>query len=950
MSLQHTLTFQVDTFAMGMTVPVLLVLLSLVIGSSQGCYCEHYPWGSWSACSQTCNFGTQTRHRQIRMDEYYSQNFCDQLCTKQESRACNQQTCPVNCHLGDFGPWSECDPCVKKQFRTRPLLRPSQFGGQDCTEPLVDSRPCFPAKLCNTVEVDCKNKFRCESGRCISKTLECNGENDCGDNSDERNCGRKKTVCNRKYESIPGVQLIGSGFHIFAGESRGEVLGNSFNGGRCTTVKRNETRKLYRVPANLEAVRFQVTDEEDDVTSDFYKDLTPLSHVASYSGSSTHSGKHSSGIPFLFSKKTRVQVTSSSSFKKAIEASYEKNSNFIRVHKVISVANFTMKQSDLQLSDVFLKALNHLPLEYNYALYSRIFDEFGTHYYTSGKMGGSYDILYQYSSEELQNSGLSVEESTECVRTETTRRVFFRKKKKVSTRCTTNRMTVTHEGSILESAERSISLVKGGRSEYAAALAWEKKGAFPGHRVFTDWLESTKDNPVVIDFEVSPIVELVRNVPCAETKRRHLRRALRELAGMLDPCRCAPCPNNGRAVLLGTRCLCLCPPGTYGANCETRAPGYTTVAVDGQWGCWSEWSPCDASFKRRRTRECNNPSPMNGGKPCEGQREEEEDCYISVFTDRGAPCINDDEARREENVLIGEPQSGCFRPGPPEYGFIRSEKSHYAVGEEVEIACVSGYSLIGYQYLRCLPDQTWTQQHVECQLSVCLRPPISESVTISPFKQQYNIGETMKLSCPAGFIVTGHTEYTCGEDLSWTPPIMMSTTCEKDVLTKIRGICSPGQKQIGSQCVCMSPEEDCGHYSEDICVLHAVSEQNVTKPSCQYSAEMCLGVQSFHFLHAGPCHGNSNLDWAIERAKLSANSLKKEPCGYDICYDWEDCQDTKTQCSCLMPYQCPKGEIRPHCIQMETTGRRRTVSHCMLAAMKCAGVKLQVLEQGSCLQ
>lgn len=37
------------------------------------------------------------------------------------------------------------------------------------------------------------------------------------------------------------------------------------------------------------------------------------------------------------------------------------------------------------------------------------------------------------------------------------------------------------------------------------------------------------------------------------------------------------------------------------------------------------------------------------------------------------------------------------------------------MGEEVEIACVSGHSLIGYQYLRCLPDQTWTQQHVECQ-------------------------------------------------------------------------------------------------------------------------------------------------------------------------------------------------------------------------------------------
>ncbi|XP_075596554.1 complement component C6 isoform X2 [Balearica regulorum gibbericeps] len=807
-----------DTFTTDKTMLMHLMLLSLVIGSSQGCYCEHYPWGSWSACSQTCNYGTQTRHRQIKMDEYYSQNFCDQLCTKQESRACNQQTCPINCQLGDFGPWSECDPCIKKQFRVRTLLRPSQFGGQACPEPLVDSRPCFPTKLCNIVEVDCKNKFQCESGRCIAKKLECNGENDCGDNSDERNCGRKKSVCNRKYESIPGVQLIGNGFHVLAGESRGEVLGNSFNGGQCTTVKHNETRKSYRVPANLEAVSFQVTDEEDDVTSDFYNDLTPLSDSAHESSSSTHGARSSSGIPFLFSRKTRVKVTSSSSFKKAIEASHEKNSNFIRVHKVISVANFTMKQSDLQLSDIFLKALNHLPLEYNYALYSRIFDDFGTHYYTSGKMGGSYDILYQYSSEELKNSGLTVDESMECVRTETTRRVLFWKKKKVSTRCTTNRMTVKHE-----------------------------------------------------------------------------------------------------------------------------------VAVDGRWGCWSEWSPCDASFKTRRTRECNNPSPMNGGKACEGEWEEEEDCYVSVFMDRGAPCINDDEARREEDVPIGEPELGCSRPDPPENGFIRNEKNQYAVGEEAEIACVSGHVLNGYQFLRCLPDQTWTQQPVECQPSMCLRPPTSDSVTISPFKQHYSIGETMKLSCRAGFIVTGQTQYTCGNDLSWIPPILRSITCEKDLQTKIRGVCNPGQKQVGSQCICMSPEDDCGHYSEDICVLHAVSEQNVTKPSCQYSAEMCLGEQSFHFLHAGPCHGDSNVDWAIERAKLSADSMKKVPCGYDTCYDWEECPETQTQCSCLMPYQCPKEESRLHCIRMESTGRRRTVSHCTLAAMKCAGVKLEVLEQGSCL-
>uniref|UniRef100_A0A8C9FNU8 Complement C6 n=1 Tax=Pavo cristatus TaxID=9049 RepID=A0A8C9FNU8_PAVCR len=750
------------------TVLIQLILLSLVVGSCQGCYCEHYPWGSWSSCSKTCNYGTQTRHRQIKMDEYYNQNFCDQLCTKQESRACNQQTCPINCQLGDFSPWSECDPCIKKQVGRLCIMHGKKplFFAFRYDESLHKSSCCC---------------FFSDAGRCIAKKLECNGENDCGDNSDERHCGRKKVVCSRKFESIPGVQLIGSGFHILSGESRGEVLGNSFNGGECRTVRRNETRKSYRVPANLEAVNFQ-------------------------------------------------------------------NSNFIRVHKVISVANFTMKESNLQLSDVFLKALNQLPLEYNYALYSRIFDDFGTHYYTSGRMGGSYDILYQYSSEELKNSGLSVDESTECIRTETTRRVFFRKKKKVSTECVTNKMTVKHEGSILESAERSVSLVKGGRSEYAAALAWEKKGAFPGNTIFTNWLESTKDNPVVIDFEVSSIVDLVKNMPCAVTRRRNLRRALMEYAGRFDPCQCAPCPNNGRPVLSGTECLCLCQAGTYGTNCEIRAPGYESVAVDGRWGCWSEWSSCDTSFKRRRTRECNNPSPMNGGKPCKGEQEEEEDCYVSVFMDKGAPCINDDEAKREVDIAIGELETGCSRPDPPENG-----------------------------------------------------------VEISPFKQHYNIGETVKLSCRAGFVVTGQTQYTCGKDLSWFPSILRSITCEKDEQTKIRGFCSPGQKQVGSECVCMNPEEDCGHYSEDICVLHALSEQHVTKTSCQFSAEKCLGEQSFHFLHAGPCHSSSNLHWAIERAKLSANSLKKVPCGYDTCYDWEECTEIK-MCWLL------------HCVRMGFTG------------------------------
>ncbi|CAM4570726.1 unnamed protein product [Caretta caretta] len=47
-------------------------------------------------------------------------------------------------------------------------------------------------------------------------------------------------------------------FKLLVGESCGEILYNVFNGGKCTTIKNNDTRKTCHVPANLETVSFQV--------------------------------------------------------------------------------------------------------------------------------------------------------------------------------------------------------------------------------------------------------------------------------------------------------------------------------------------------------------------------------------------------------------------------------------------------------------------------------------------------------------------------------------------------------------------------------------------------------------------------------------------------------------------------------------------------------------------
>lgn len=81
------------------------------------------------------------------------------------------------------------------------------------------------------------------------------------------------------------------------------------------------------------------------------------------------------------------------------------DSEFYRVHQVVATSTFRLKSSGLYLADQFLQFLNSLPLEYNYALYRQIFQLFGTHYFSSGTLGGKYDLLFQYDREELKTYG-----------------------------------------------------------------------------------------------------------------------------------------------------------------------------------------------------------------------------------------------------------------------------------------------------------------------------------------------------------------------------------------------------------------------------------------------------------------------------------------------------------------------------------------------------------------
>lgn len=63
-------------------------------------------------------------------------------------------------------------------------------------------------------------------------------------------------------------------------------------------------------------------------------------------------------------------------------------------------------------------------------------------------------------------------------------------------------MLLSVSGSIVKASEKCITFVQGGRTEFTAALAWEKRGVSPDSTTYQNWIKSTIDNPAVIDFEV----------------------------------------------------------------------------------------------------------------------------------------------------------------------------------------------------------------------------------------------------------------------------------------------------------------------------------------------------------------------------------------------------------------------------------------------------------------
>ncbi|CAG5867193.1 unnamed protein product [Menidia menidia] len=927
---------------------ILLLHLLSCIYTGLACFCDRYPWTQWSVCSNTCNHGTQNRQRLTRDEDYYWKNSCHQLCAKYDTRACNEHACPINCMLTEYSPWSECSPCAKKQFRTRAVERPSQFGGAACDVVLAEERPCYPANECKLPPIDCKDNFKCGNGRCINSTLTCNKQNDCGDNSDERDCGRFTFVCAADKTVATGAGLVGNGFDALAEKPRGAVLDNMFMGGNCI-IKRPPTYNTYhRIPHNFEKFEMKVGAPEDFSTEP-HKLHSEAINLKSTSSSTSYGPSRNDFlfILLLLHKSSQSKITTS---KAAFEASKKKDSSFIRVHQVLPVSTYKVRdKDDLVLSLTFLEFLHALPLEYNYALYRDIFQRFGTHYHSSGKLGGHYDLLYQYSREEMKSSGETEEHVKGCLSQETTFTVILYTEHSSATRCTDNRMTEKYEGSFIQASEKSFSLVKGGRSGEAAALARERQGPSPDRSTYKTWAKSVIDNPDMVEYELLPIIDLVRKIPCAVTKRRHLRKALLQYLEEFDTCKCAPCPNNARPVLSGTECQCVCQTGTFGTNCEKRAPDYTSDAVDGYWSCWGPWSNCGAFMRRHRTRQCNNPAPLKGGQPCNGPNKQEEPCHVSLF-EKQESCDNDDDFTIGWKDELPPGFKGCLRPKRPANSFLRKAKPYYNFGEDEEFQCFTGFDLDGFQFINCLPDGTWSVPKGKCMRKFCAPPNIPDDMTLFPTKDVYKVGDAVGLNCKErGLMPLPRGFYTCTTGLTWDPPMPSNLRCTDEEPFVPDGQCSPGQKLQGSSCVCVE-RESCLSYQEELCILNVDLGVAVSMSLCSFQSGRCHGDPLF-FISESKCDPADvdKLEWAKFRAQMSTKSTIFAPCDLDVCYDWETCSASK-QCIVKDGRDCVKtDQDQMFCVKLTQSQSLRSLSLCRMAASKYSGYKFEIINEGPCM-
>ncbi|XP_044130732.1 complement component C9-like [Bufo gargarizans] len=542
---------------------------------------------------------------------------------------------PIDCQLSSWGTWTECDPCTERKYRSRSIVRFGQFGGARCLSSLGEVQRCKSDKPCEEERIDCGNDYECETGRCVKQRFLCNGDDDCGDYSDEV-CDDKdpKPVCrNMEIELSEIGRTAGDGVNILGMETRRNPFDNEYFNGLCNRVRDGNTKTYYRVPWNAASLVYQTKADKSFTTETFKTSIDVLSQVVKEKNEHFEASLSLKLTPTEINK-DKLNVTigvkqfSNATLNKLKELSKTENKEFMRVTGTIQLATFHMRTRNYMLSNSFIEDIKSLPSFYDKAEYFSLMEMYGTHYTISGSVGGKYDLVYILDTNKLNSNQITHADVKSCLGYNIGVNLAAEGVKgDLNVDGSKCEKVLDYQKEKLDKSgiiDNVVSLTEGGTVAFAAKLDAK---LLHNKQVdiddFVEWSSSLVDAPIIIKQKPSPLHTLIPiDLKDAYIKSRNLEKATEEYMNEYSTCKCQPCKNGGTVMVIDGECLCKCPERYKGLACQTpKSELYDNPsdAVDGNWGCWEDSSSCDAGEKTQ-TRQCDNPAPESGGKPCQGDK------------------------------------------------------------------------------------------------------------------------------------------------------------------------------------------------------------------------------------------------------------------------------------------------------------------------------------------